>query len=31
MTDNQKKILVDLIKNELKKEITEIENIPIGN
>jgi hypothetical protein len=31
MSINQKKTLVDLIKTELKKEISEIENIPIGN
>ena len=30
MSINQKKTLVDLIKTELEKEITEIENIPIG-
>jgi hypothetical protein len=31
MSNNQKKVLVDLIKTELKKEIAEIENISIGN
>ena len=31
MSDNQKKILSNLIKEDLQKEITEIENIEIGN
>ncbi|CAG8506265.1 10172_t:CDS:2 [Gigaspora margarita] len=31
MSENQKQVLIDLIKEELNKEITEIKNIPLGN